>query len=104
MNSTTRTALRACSLLLVVAGCFGGREASPYLRITTQTGRLYYAHADRTLYSESGGFVTFRDVITREDVRLKNGTYFTEACPVAEVDAQQQAFLDDPTKPPRREP
>jgi hypothetical protein len=94
----------AWPLLLVLAGCFGGREPSPYLRITTSSGRLYYAHTDRTLFSESGGFVSFRDLVTREEVQLKNGTYFAEECSLAEVDAQQQAFLDDPTSPPRREP
>jgi hypothetical protein len=96
--------IRVWPLLLVLAGCFGGREPSPYLRITTSTGRLHYAHADRTLYSESGGFVSFRDLVTRENVQLKNGTYYSEECALAEVDARQRAFLDDPTRPPRREP
>ena len=75
---------------------------SPYLRITADDGRLYYAARVRTLHSDSGGFVAFKDLVTREAVRLKNGTYRTEDCTAADVDAAQQEFMADPTQKPRR--
>ena len=74
---------------------------SPYLRITEDDGRLYYAARARTLHSDSGGFLAFKDLVTREAVRLKNGTYRSEDCTAADVDDAQQAFMADPTQKPR---
>jgi len=73
------------------------------VRITAEDGRVYYADTTRTLHSETGGFLSFRDVVTRESVRLKNGTYSAEECPVVEVQVRQDEYLADPTRKPRAE-
>ena len=89
-------------LPLLLAAC-ATTETSPYLRVSADDGRIYYAHESRTLHSESGGFLAFKDLVTRESVRLKNGTYRMEPCPQGEVAHRQQEYLSDPTRPPRAE-
>ena len=95
---------RLAPLALLLAACFGSRDPGPYVRITVPSGRVYYANTERTLYSETGGFLTFRDLVTREDVRLKNGEYVAAACPVTEVEVRQREYINDPSKLPRAEP
>jgi len=83
----------------LVVACASG-PSSPFVRVTTQDGRVYYANMDRTLHSEAGGFLSFRDLITREPVQLKNGTYEALACPPEEVEARQNEYIDDPSRKP----
>ncbi|MHC4548349.1 MAG: hypothetical protein ACYTEZ_06180 [Planctomycetota bacterium] len=85
--------------LLLVAACTGG-ERSPFVRVTAHDGRVYYARMDRALHSQAGGFLTFRDLVTKETVRLKNGTYVAEEVPPSEIAIRQQEYLDDPTRKP----
>jgi hypothetical protein len=84
--------------LLLAAACGGPR--SPYVRIMADDGRVYYTHEELALHSPSGGFLTFRDLVTREQVQLKNGTYRALECPPSEVDIRQREYLDDPTHKP----
>lgn len=86
-------------LLAAVAACGGGAQ-SPFVRVTADDGRVYYARMEISLYTEAGGFLTFRDLVTKEDVRLKNGSYTALECPPEEVDVRQREFIDDPTKRP----
>jgi hypothetical protein len=89
----------AASIALLALACSAPR--SSYVRVVAEDGRLYYANMDKALHSPSGGFLAFRDLVTGESVQLKNGSYLAQTCPQEEVAAQQQAFLDDPTRPPR---
>jgi hypothetical protein len=84
--------------LLLVAAC--GPARSPFVRITADDGRVYYTRSDLALHSEAGGFMSFRDLVTREDVRLKNGAYRALECPPEEVEVRQQEYIDDPSRTP----
>jgi len=86
-------------LAAALGACMGGPD-SPFVRITASDGRVYYARVDRTIHSSSGGFLAFHDLVTREEVRLKNGTYRAAECPPEEVDERQRAYIDDPTRKP----
>jgi len=85
-------------LLLVLAGC--ATQHSPYTRVTADDGRVYYVRMDLTFESKTGGFFTFRDLVTKEDVRLVNGSYTTEECPPYELEFRQRRYIDDPTRKP----
>jgi len=92
--------MRALPLgLVLLAACFG-KTRSPFVRIEAADGRVYYADTNKTIHSETGGFLTFRDLVTKEHVRLKNGTYEARECPRSEVEVRQLEYLDDPSKPP----
>lgn len=86
-------------VFLFLTACTGGAR-SPFARVTADDGRVYYTRMEISFHSESGGFLTFRDLVTREDVRLKNGTYVALECPPQEVEVRQLEFIDDPTKVP----
>jgi hypothetical protein len=86
------------ALLLLLAAC--ASTPSPFLRVTADDGRVYYTRGEYALRSEAGGFLTFRDLVTHEDVRLKNGTYEAISCPPEEVDARQRRYIDDPSRKP----
>lgn len=95
---------RTLSLLVVSAalalpGCHGGGD-SPFLRVTADSGRVYYADMRRLLHSDAGGFLAFKDLVTLEEVRLENGTYHARVCPRREVDIRQQEYIHDPSHPP----
>lgn len=85
--------------LLLAAACTGGAE-SPFVRVTSDDGRVYYARMELSFYTEAGGFLTFKDLVTKEDVRLKNGTYTALECPPQEVEIRQREYIDDPTRVP----
>jgi len=85
-------------LLLLAGACASPR--SPYTRVTADDGRVYYARMDYAFETTSGGFLTFRDVVTREDVLLKNGTFTTVECPPYEVEYRQNQYIHDPTRKP----
>ena len=85
--------------LALVASCSGG-ASSPFARVTSDDGRVYYTRMEISFYTESGGFLTFRDLVTKENVRLKNGSFTALECPPEEVEVRQREFLDDPTKIP----
>ncbi len=87
-------------LLLAPLACCASRPQSPFLRVTADDGRVYYAHVDRSIHSEVGGFLTFRDLVTREQVRLKNGGYTAQMCPPDEVRVRQVEYLENPSKKP----
>jgi len=82
----------------LLAACGGAR--SPFARVTADDGRVYYTRMELAFHSPSGGFLTFRDLVTKEDVRLKNGTYATAECPREEVEVRQRQFIDDPERVP----
>ncbi|MHC4931034.1 MAG: hypothetical protein ACYTGV_02445 [Planctomycetota bacterium] len=86
---------------LLLSACGGQR--SPFLRVTADSGRVYYTDMRQAYRSDTGGFLTFRDLVTREDVRLKNGTYHARECPQDEVQLRQMEYMDNPTKKPRIE-
>jgi len=87
-------------LLLPLLACCAARPQSPFLRVTADDGRVYYAHTERSIHSEGGGFLTFRDLVTREQVKLKNGSYSAQMCHPDEVKVRQVEYLQDPTKKP----
>jgi len=92
--------MRFLLLLALLPLACGGKARSPYVRVVDPGGRAYYTHTSNALYSEAAGFVTFRDLVTREDVRLANGRYSAEPVARAEVSRAQDAYLADPTKAP----
>ncbi len=91
---------RVLALLLPLFAACASRPVSPYLRVTADDGRVYYAHTERSIHSEAGGFLTFRDLVTREQVKLKNGSYTAQMCPLDEVKVRQVEYLQDPSKRP----
>jgi len=97
------TALRLALLLPLLAACGPRQPSTPYVRITTPDGRIYYADQRISLHSASGGFLQFRDAVTNEKVRLKNNTYKALLCPVSEVRVRQREYMADPTKVPHWE-
>lgn len=84
--------------MALLAACGGAH--SPFLRVTADDGRVYYTRSDLSIHSPSGGFLAFRDLVTHEDVRLKNGTYRALECPPEEVEIRQRQFVADPARPP----
>jgi hypothetical protein len=93
--------LRPLLAAALAAAC--SRPDSPFVRITADDGRVYYADTTKTIHSESGGFLAFRDLVTREGVRLKNGSFKAEQCPPNEVQVRQDEYLADPKRLPRAE-
>jgi len=87
-------------LALAAVSCGGGRR-SPYVRITADDGRVYYADQDKALFIASQKFLTFRDLVTKEQVRLDEGTFLAQECPPREVEIRQREYLEDPSRPPR---
>jgi hypothetical protein len=85
--------------LLVLAAC-ASTPPSPYTRVTADDGRVYYARMDLAFDSRTGGFLSFRDLVTKEDVMLRSGTYTTAECPPEELDFRQRRYLDDPSRKP----
>ena len=87
-------------LALVLAAC-GGRRRVEYVRVVEPNGRAYYTHTTNAIHSEAGGFVTFKDLVTKEDVRLPNGKY--SAVPVSEdeVARAQTEYLANPKRKPQ---
>ena len=102
----------AGALLLTVVlavGCGGSTKRTQYVRVVEPTGRAYYAETSYAMYSESGGFVTFRDLVTRDTVKLTNGRYSATPCSEDEVADAQTKWLQNPEEaarvriqPPRR--
>ena len=93
--------IRLIPLLALALLACGGRSKAYYVRVVEPDGRAYYVHTQDALYSESAGFVTFRDLVTREDVRLPNGRYSAEPCSEEEVSKAQVAYLGNPRKKPK---
>lgn len=92
--------IAALLLLLPLLGACSGGNRSPFVRITADNGRVYYARWDMALHSPAGGFLSFKDLVTKESVRLKNGTYVAKECPESEVDIRQREYIEDPTHKP----
>ena len=93
--------LLGAAFALLLAGACSRTPPSNFVRITDQqSGRVYYANTDRSIHSEAGGFLTFRDLVTKESVRLPNGTYAAEFCPREEVEIRQVEYLRNPDKKP----
>ena len=89
----------ACLLAVLAAMACGGGPRSPFVRVMADSGRVYYADMRRTLHSESGGFLSFRCVVTSDTVRLKDGSYRALECPKSEVAARQRQYLRDHKNP-----
>ena len=92
----------AAALLLTLAfavGCGGSQKRTQYVRVVEPTGRAYYAETSYAMYSEAGGFVTFRDLVTRDTVKLTNGRYSATPCSEDEVATAQTQWLQNPKKP-----
>ena len=83
--------------LLLFSAC---ATRTKFMRVVAADGRVYYADKDRYMISESGGFIMFKDLITREPVRLKNGSYVAIACHPSEIGEQQAKYYRDPSKLP----
>jgi hypothetical protein len=94
----SRTLLLA---LVLMAACRKQEPQSPYVRITADDGRLYYADQRNALHSSTGGFLAFRDLVTNESVRLQGGTYTAEPVPFGEVEEQRQRYMYNPSQLPR---
>jgi len=87
----------------LLVGCGGSQKRAQYVRVVEPTGRAYYAETGRSMYSEAGGFVTFRDLVTRDEVKLTNGRYSATPCSEDEVANAQTTYLDNPRKMPEAE-
>ena len=87
-------ALALLPLALVVA-C-GGQRRAAYIRVVEPDGRAYYAENGKSMYTDAGGFVTFRDLVTAESVELANGKYSAVECTEDEVANAQVTWLDNP--------
>lgn len=90
-------------LTLIAVSCGGGKPQRYFIRVVEPTGRAYYTHTDKALYTESGGFVSFRDLVTKEKVHLVNGKYSASPCPQGEVEKAQVDFLENPRAKPKAE-
>ena len=97
-----RTAALALLVVSLVVACGGGKR-SLYVRVVEPSGRAYYAETSRSMYTEAGGFVTFRDLVTRDSVELANGKYSAVACTEDEVGTAQATYLRNPKKMPTGE-
>ncbi len=93
--------LPAVLLLLLAACIIKSPSANPYLRVTGNTGRLYYTRDSTTLITRTG-YLAFRDLVTGEEVKLRGGTYRVEECSRAEVEVRQLQWLEHPTRVPVR--
>jgi hypothetical protein len=93
-------ALLVAAVALLLPGCFRKEPPPPYLQLKVESGRLYYADSRTWMRSRSGGFLTFRDMVTGESVRLAEGSY--EAVPVtyAEVERARDRYMYHPSQPP----
>lgn len=90
---------RVALAVLLAAACAGGPR-SPYVRVVHESGRVYYAHVDKTLHLAKPGVLTFRDVVTREEVSLDDGTYRAQECPPEEVRIRQREYIENPSRLP----
>ena len=95
--------LRYTPLLALVLFACASKPKRYFVRVVQPDGRAYYTHTDKALYTESGGFVTFRDLVTKEDVRLVNGKYSAAPCPPGEVEKAQVDYLENPRRKPTGE-
>ena len=91
-------------LLLLTAACQKGKPPSPYLRLTADTGRVYYADQRTMFHSPTAGFLSFRDLVTNQSVRLQEGTYRSQEVPFSEVERWRLRYMYNPSKPPSTEP
>jgi hypothetical protein len=98
----TASTFALAGLALFAVSC-GGKRQRYFIRVVEPTGRAYYTHSDKALYTESGGFVTFRDLVTKESVHLVNGKYSAAACPQGEVEKAQVDYLGNPRAKPKAE-
>lgn len=92
---------RAFFCLALLAACRSSQIESPYLRVTADSGRIYYADTRNLLRSETGGFLAFRDLVTNEPVRLTNGTYSAQIVPFQEIDVRREEYMYNPARIPR---
>ena len=90
-------------LLLLAAACQKGKPPSPYLRVTADTGRVYYADQRTMFHSPTAGFLSFRDLVTNESVRLQEGTYRGQEVPFSEVERWRHRYMYNPSRRPRVE-
>ena len=71
--------------------------------MTADGGRLYFADARIMLHSPTAGFLSFRDLVTNESVRLQEGTYRTEEVPFTEVELWRERYMYNPSRRPHVE-
>jgi len=89
------------ALPLLAAACAGRQQSDGgYLRVVAEDGRIYYARVESTFFSDTGGFVSFRDLVTREKVQLARGTFVARFVPQSEVATRQQEYLEPPHRVP----
>lgn len=87
-------------MALLLAACKAPQQQSPYMRVTVlKDGRLYYADARMSIFSDAGGFLSFRDLITGESVRLANGSFEAIPVPYDEVERRRNEYMYNPSKP-----
>ncbi len=84
----------------LLAACGPKPPQSPYVMIVHVTGRVYFGDLRNTLSSDTGGFVSFRDLVTAESVRLQAGSYTTRETDWARVEQARKAYMYNPSKPP----
>ena len=99
-----RSTLLALPILFVAIACKGVGPPPPYLEITTDTGRLHYADTRNMLHSSAGGFLSFKDLVTGEQVRLAEGTYSPTAVPFDVVERARNDYMYNPSRLPHKNP
>ena len=95
---TIQPHMRTVALVLLAVpllNACGGGKRSAYVRVVEPDGRAYYAETGRSMYTDAGGFVTFRDLVTNEAVELANGKYSAVACTEDEVAKAQTTWLQN---------
>ena len=90
-------------LLLLTTACQRGQPPSPYLRVTEDSGRIYYADQRTLFHSPTAGFLSFRDLVTNESVRLPEGTYRRQEVPFSEIELWRQRYMYNPSRRPHVE-
>lgn len=92
--------LLAAALLPLLAACGPRRPQTPYVMIVHVSGRVYFSDLRNTLSSQTGGFVSFRDLVTNEPVRIQQGTYSTKETDWARIEEARKAYMYDSSKLP----
>ena len=84
----------------LLAACGPKPPQSPYIMIVHISGRVYFGDLRNSLSSETGGFLSFRDMVTGESVRIQQGTFSTKETDWTRIEQARKAYMYNPSNPP----